>query len=78
MPLSAPIKTQLNAMLHCIQNFTNTFEVTMQVKQDIQVGKTILHKLHVHVPIKLVLSLHIIWLRYLYKVFTCVGNVQRS
>ena len=32
MPLSAPIKTQLNAMLHCIQIFTNTFEVTMQVK----------------------------------------------
>ena len=37
------IKTELNAVLHCIQLFTNTCEVTMQVKRAIV--KAILHKL---------------------------------
>ena len=28
-------------MLHCIQNFTNIWEVTKQAKRDIHVGNTI-------------------------------------
>ena len=37
MPLQ---KAELNTTLHCIQRFTNTCQVTMQVKRDIHVGKT--------------------------------------
>ena len=36
-----------SAMLHCIQTFTNTCEVKMQVKHDI--GKLILHKLPIYI-----------------------------
>ena len=53
-PLSFPInKSELSAMLHCIQIFT------MQVKHSI--GKIILHKLSVYILLMhvLVLSLHI-------------------
>ena len=34
-------KTELNTMLHCIQIFTNTCEVTMQLK--CYIGKALLH-----------------------------------
>ena len=44
--LSVLVKGWGSAVLHCIQKFTNTYEVTMQVKHDI--GKTILHKLPIY------------------------------
>ena len=46
-------------MLYCIQMFTNTCEVTMQVKRAIV--KAILHKLPILQIHVLVFSLHIIW-----------------
>ena len=51
---------ELNAIPHCIQIFTNTCEVTMQVKRNIFVGKTILHKSQ-YVLVLCCNGLHIIW-----------------
>ena len=38
-----PCKRQ-SSMLHCIQNFTNTWDVTKQAKRHIHVGKTIYYE----------------------------------
>ena len=42
-----PIAGGNSLVLRCFWPLTNACKVTMQVKRDIHVGKTILHKLHV-------------------------------
>ena len=46
--LSVPLKRELNAMLLCIQRFTDTCEVKMQVKCDI--GKSICYINCLYIP----------------------------
>ena len=54
-------KAMLNAMLHCIQIFTNTCEVAMQACREDYITQTTCTNIHV-----LVLSLYIIWLDFLF------------